>query len=137
MDKSTSDDTLILDQFGRPMPAKPPPIDERRQRALIDRLKTLPLMDAAYLYEENLGSFDRIPLPHLRDLFPDHPGAEVVAAYRKASQLLRDAYEFGDRCLAPKLEDGLALVEEMRQRHPGFSAQTYGLALLWGCNRAR
>lgn len=130
----------LLDAFGREIEVSEdnrPTTDSEERARLLEKIAALPLMDAAYRHECNFRSFRKVALPHLKDIFPNQPGLEVGSAYRKACNLINDTYEFGDRHIASKFTNEREILDEMARRHPGFSNETYSLALSAGCAEAR
>jgi hypothetical protein len=130
----------LLDQFGRDLKATEDSMsvaETEAQAAFLNRIRALPLQDAAYLHEKHSRGLYKQPLPHLKDIFPNQTGVDVLGAHQKARALIGDTYEFGDRHIDAKFMNGNELLNEMQERHPGFSPETYQLALAAGCQAAR
>jgi len=130
----------LLDEFGRELIQRKDDssaADTKQRTRLIEEIAALPLMDATYLHVRNNRSLHKIEIPHIKDIFPNQSGAQIVSAYEKACRLFNDSYEFGDKHIASKFTNGREVLKEMARRHPGFSDKTYYLALSDGCAAAR
>ena len=91
------------------------------------------VLDAAF----GLAKHAVPPLGHakakdsLQQTFPALSFDEVTELYLRAAALADACYDAGDQCRDKKLTDAQAIAS-LRQRFPGFSAETYQQALSWG-----
>jgi hypothetical protein len=72
----------------------------------------------------------------LQRRFPALSFDEVTELYLRATALADACYDAGDQCLDNKMTEAQAITS-LRQRFPGFSAETYEQALSWGYFIAR
>jgi hypothetical protein len=103
----------------------------------LDTLKQLSLLDAAVRLEIKQRRRPGEELPQLSELFPEYPESEIASALKQASSLANSAYSYGDSLIGSKFTNGHQIFNDMRRSHPGFSEETYGLALDFGCFQAR
>jgi hypothetical protein len=67
----------------------------------------------------------------LQQAFPALSFDEITELYLRATSLADACYDAGDQCRDKKMTDAQAITS-LRQRFPGFSAETYEQALSWG-----
>jgi len=67
----------------------------------------------------------------LQQIFPALSFDEVTELYLHASALADACYDAGDQCRDKRMTDAQAITS-LRERFPGFSAETYEQALSWG-----
>src|SRR5262245_8832770 len=67
----------------------------------------------------------------LLQAFPALSFDEVTELYLRATALADACYDAGDQCRDKKMTEAQAITS-LRQRFPGFSAETYEQALSWG-----
>ncbi|WP_181763294.1 hypothetical protein [Mesorhizobium sp. B2-4-15] len=101
------------------------------------------LLDAAFAIisynssHQPFGPLGERPLPIdlrvLRDRFSE---VEIDDARRRARALLQDAYQAGEDALAHRFGRP-EIVDQLRQRHPGFSDKCYEDTIRQGCFLAR
>ncbi len=67
----------------------------------------------------------------LQQTFPTLSFDEITQLYLRASALADACYDAGDQCRDKKMTEAQAITS-LRERFPGFSAETYERALSWG-----
>jgi len=96
------------------------------------------VLDAAFLLAKQAIP----PLGHaeakekLEQMFPSLSYEHITELYLRAAALADACYGTGDQCLDKRMTEEQAIAS-LRQRFPGFSAETYSQALSWGCFLAR
>jgi hypothetical protein len=108
----------------------PDPAQERE----LDRARRLPFLDAVLSmvqYNSKLGPRpDRQPID-IPAQFPGRDAREIESAIRQAHALLGEAFECGVAILG-KHKDHATQIQDLRDRHPGFSDETYAQTIFFG-----
>lgn len=126
------------DGTGEPHAPNPPrhlDLAGRHPRAMspVRPTQEAPVLDAAFgLAKQAVPPLGHAEAKdHLRRMFPALSYEEISEHYLRAAALADACYDAGDQCRDRRMTDAQA-VASLRQRFPGFSAETYEQALSWG-----
>jgi hypothetical protein len=67
----------------------------------------------------------------LESEFPDYNYDQIAESFLEAAHMVDDSYDIGDRIRLNKLNETKAM-QELRQKHPGFSDDTYKSVIAHG-----
>jgi hypothetical protein len=123
--------------------------EQAKEDTMIERVRRLPLLDGVFTYEHHRRHVGRGAHPGVRhheltDILPGADPTQVGDATRRARALLADTYRYGDewhsqRARAARdasLADEPDTAAEMRREHPGFTDESYSVAMSRGAFEA-